>query len=403
MTAENLKIVIIGGGIAGLTSAAEVRKNSETADITVISGEEISPYYRLNLIRYLAKEADKESLTIYPDSWYEERKIKLVGGQNVREVRKETRQLFLEDGTELSYDELIIANGAYPYIPPIKGAELENVITVRSIKDADFLLERMGDLDSCVCIGAGILGLEVAGAIAKNDVKVTMLESAPWLMPRQLNRMGAEKLKVALREMGIGVIENAAVEEIIGDNQCEGIRLSTGDVLKSKVVIITAGVRPDIQLGKTLGLKIKDGILVDNHMKTSEEHIYAAGDVTEHDGVLYGLWTVAQQQGKIAAQNALGMNTEFSPVPRSNVLKVLGIDMFSAGVLEVPDENSSQLEAETAESYISFILKEEKIIGSIVYGNKPLSLKVKFAIDKGYRFPKEEFQSVDSIVKKLLG
>lgn len=399
---ESIKIVIVGGGIAGLSCAEEIRNNSDKAEITLISADEVLPYYRLNLTRYLAKETDRGSLTIYPESFYKEKRINLISGLEISEIQKDVKQVKLSDGSEIAFDKLVIANGAHPFIPPIAGKELGNVITVRKIEDADFLLEKMDKIKSCICIGAGILGLETAGAIAKSGVKVTLLEGSDWLMPRQLNRKAAELLTEYLKEIGVEVKANSKVQEITGDNECKGIKLSTGEVLPTELVIITAGVRPNTHLARKAGLEVNMGVVVNNRMKTSEEDIFAAGDVTEHYGTLYGLWNVAQFQGKIAAQNLVGMNSEFGGVPRSNVLKVLGLDMFSIGEFMPKDGSYYQYEKQTQDGYIYFVVRDGRIVGSIIIGDKNLSIKVKQAVEKGLNFPHEIYDDVESIVNKLI-
>lgn len=397
-----MKIIIIGAGIAGVTCAKEIRNNSDTAEITLITGDTQFPYYRLNLTRYLAKEVSKDRLFINPQSWYDEKRIKLILGYEVTEINKNKNEIQLSDGTTMEYDKLIIANGAYPFIPPIPGSELGNVMAVRNLEDADFLFEKMEHLESCVCIGGGILGLEAAGAIANSGVKVTLLEGAPWIMPRQLNKKASEYLKKCLEEIGIEVKENVRIQEIMGKDHCEGVKLSTGEVVPTTLVIITAGVRPNVDLAQISGMEVNKGLVVNNQMQTSQENIFAAGDVTEHDGILYGLWNVAQQQGKIAAQNAVGMNTEFRGFTISNSLKLLGLDMFSIGEFMPVDGSCYEYEKETADSYISLVMSEGKIIGSNIIGDRALSVKVKQAVDKGVDFPHELYDDVESIINKLM-
>lgn len=397
----NIKVLIIGSGIAGLTSAEEIRNNSDNAEITLISGEKHLPYYRLNLTRYLAKETDKSSLNIHEQEWYAQKRINIISGKEVSLIDKDKKQVKLDDGTFLEYDRLIVANGAHPFVPPITGSQLKNVVTLRTLDDADFILDKSCKLGSCICIGGGILGLEVAGAIAKSGVKVTLLEGAEWLMPRQLNRKASVILKKYMKGLGIEVRENVKIDEIVGSEECEGVRLSTGELLETKLVIITAGVRPNTYLARKAGLEVNMGLVVNNNMQTSDENIYAAGDVTEHYGMVYGLWNAAQYQGKVAALNAIGMNVQFETIPRSNVLKVLDLDIFSIGEFNPVDGSYYVYENETESSYASFVLRDGRIIGSIVIGDKTLSVKVKQAVEKGLVFPRELYDSFDTIKERL--
>jgi nitrite reductase (NADH) large subunit len=143
------------------------------------------------------------------------------------------------------------------------------------------------------------------------------------------------------------------------------------------------------------------GLVVNNNMQTSDENIFAAGDVTEHYGMVYGLWNAAQYQGKVAALNAIGMNVQFEAIPRSNVLKVLDLDIFSIGEFNPVDGSYYVYENETENSYASFVLRDGRIIGSIVIGDKTLSVKVKQAVEKGLVFPRELYDSFDTIKERL--
>ncbi len=399
---NTMEVVIIGSGITGLSCAKEIRKHSEDANITLISKENLLPYFRVSLTRYLAGETKKESLPIHPMDYYKEKRINFFLGKEVEEIKKDSKTVQLNDGTVIPYDKLLIANGARPFVPPIPGKELPGVITVRTLEDADYLLNKIQELEACICIGGGILGLETAGAIAKRGIKVTLLESAKWLMPRQLNKKGSLLLKEYLAEKGIEVREGVVIEEITGKDECEGIRLSTGEVLPAKLVIVTAGVRPETQLAARAGLAVNMGITVNNNMETSEENIYAAGDVCEHAGILYGLWKVGQIQGEVAARNILGQNAVFEGVPMSTILKVLGLDTFSIGEFLPEEGEYTVYERELPGQYILFVLRENKITGSIVIGERTLPLKIKQAVEAGSCFSAELYDSADKIIEKLI-
>lgn len=398
---DSSRIVIIGGGIAGLSAAEEIRKNSDTAEVTIISSETQLPYYRLNLTRYLAKEIEKDSLEIHPLDWYQKNRINLINGKEAIDIDTAEKKVQLSDHSILSYDTLILAAGAYPFIPPIPGSKLNNVFTIRTVEDVDQILNKIEETNSCICIGGGILGLEAAGAIAKSGIKVRLLEGSEWLMPRQLNKKASSILKGCLGEIGIEVIEKARTKEVLGDGSCEGVVLETGEIINSKLIVIAAGVRPNTALAKKAGLEVDKGLVVNNFLQTSGDDIYSAGDVTEHNGTLYGLWNVAQYQGKVAGLNAIGIPTQFGGVPRSNILKVLNLDMFSIGEFTPLDETYCQLEKEDGKKYYSFVLRDGKIVGSIILGDMNISMSVKKAIEGGARFPVDHIKDVDQLLAML--
>ncbi len=401
-TGEKARIVIIGGGIAGLAAAEEIRRNSAEAEITVLSSECRLPYYRLNLTRYLSGDIDGDSLEIYSGDWYQENRIKMVCGKEVAYIHKEKREVELSDNTAVPYDRLIIAMGAHALVPPIEGSSLQNVVAMRKVEDADFVMDKLGEIDSCICIGGGILGLETAGAIARSGVKVQLLEGAEWLMPRQLNKNASKVLKAYLKSIGVEVFENIRIKEITGSESCDGICLESGEVLAGQLVVITAGVRPNTHLARKAGLEVEKGLVVNSRLRTSDEHIYGAGDIAEHHGVLYGLWNVAQSQGKVAGLNALGIDTVFEGVPRSAILKVLDIDLLSIGEFTPLDGSYYQFEKEEGLSYYSFTVRDGKMVGSIVIGDKTAAIKAKQAVEKGAAFPLDSYGNADSILNKLL-
>ena len=398
---ETGTIIILGGGIAGLAAAEEIRKKSKDTHITIISAEKQLPYYRLNLTRYLAQEVNKNNLTIHPHHWYTENRIKLMSGQEAQAIKTATKQVELQDGTVLTYDKLIIAMGAYPFIPPITGSNLKNVVTIRTVEDAEYVLKRLPVTTDCICIGGGILGLETAGAIAKSGMKVTLLESAPWLMPRQLNAQGAAILKQYLAGIHIDVRENTKIKEIMGQDFCQGIMMEGGEIIPAGLVIITAGVKPNTDLAKKTGLEVDHGLVVNHYMQTSDDNIFAAGDITECHSMIYGLWNVAQYQGKIAALNALGIETQFGGVPRSSILKVLGIDLFSIGNISPIDESCYQYAQEEPGRYFNFFIRDGTLVGSIIIGDNALAIKVKKAVENAAHFPHDVYQDAASIIRKL--
>ena len=394
-------VLIIGGGIAALSAAEELRSLSSETDITLVAEEALLPYYRLNLTRYLAQAVSLRSLEIRPYSWYEKNNIKLFFGTKVQHINRVQKTVHCDDDSSLPYDKLIIALGAHPFIPPIPGSSLASVMTVRTVADAAAILKKLPTLDRCVCIGGGILGLETAGAIAKSGIQVELLEGSDWLMPRQLNKTAGELLAGYMQSIGVTVRTNTRVQEIIGSADCEGVLLESGEILPTKLVLITAGVRPNTHLARKTGLEVNNGLVVNNYMQTSDPDIYAAGDVTEHYGQLYGLWNIAQYQGKVAARNISGSATQFGGVPRSNALKVLNIDVFSIGITAATDASYRQLEHHQGSSYYMFLVRDGRIAGSIIMGDKTAALKVKQAVEKATTFVPEVLTSATSLLQQL--
>ncbi|MFQ5559489.1 MAG: FAD-dependent oxidoreductase, partial [Nitrospinota bacterium] len=235
---EREKIVIVGAGIAGLTAAETIREVSPDADIHLISNEDCLPYYRLNLTRFLAGETDQENLTIHPEEWYAEKRISLIHDQ-ATSIDSTGKRVLLSQKGELPYDKLIITMGAHPFRPSYPGGELSGILTLRTLNDAKDILKLSKNLDGCLCVGGGVLGIETAGALARRGVQVTLLEGHDWLMPRQLNRSAGNLLKKSLEKIGVQVKTNVRIARFLGEENVSGAELTDGTRISTKLAVIT--------------------------------------------------------------------------------------------------------------------------------------------------------------------
>lgn len=363
------RFVIAGGGIAGLSAAAALREASPDAVITLLSKEPEPVYYRLNLTRFLAGELDDAALSIHPLAWYEDRGIRFLSGAEVTAILPDERCVEIDKKAREPFDKLILTCGAHPFVPPIPGASREGVMALRTHAQAKTLLGAIRPGTPCVCIGGGILGLETAAALAKRGAAPTLLEGYEWLLPRQLNPRAGELLARAVAGLGIAVRLGVKVREIQGDERVRGVALDGGEAFPAEQVVITAGVRANSYLARQAGLEVNQGIVVDSHLTTSHPDILAAGDVAEHRGTVYGLWDPARHQGGIAGSNAAGLRHEFGGLPRINTLKVLGIDLFSAGVVMPSDASFQEFEAEQDGNYHRFLFRDNLLAGAILLGD----------------------------------
>jgi nitrite reductase (NADH) large subunit len=373
-------IVVIGGGIAGLSAAEAARKASPGAVITLVCLEDALPYYRLNLTRYLAAEIKASELPIHPQSWYAEQRIVLLSGAEVTALNREAGSVSLKGHPDLHYDKLILTMGAHPSVPPIPGADKKNVVTLRTCRDAETILSRCQPGTSCVIIGGGVLGLEAAAALARRQVRVTLMEGFDWLLPRQLNQAAGERLAAAALALGISLICTAQVKELAGGESVQSVLLENGAAVPADLVLISTGVRSNSYLARKAGLEVNNGVVVDQHLRTNDPDIYAAGDLAEHLGMVYGTWAPSQFQGTIAGMNAAGEAAIFSGIPRSNTLKVLGVELFSIGLVH-PDDASYRIFEEENGHYQQFIFRDSHLVGAILVGDTSIAPTLKKLIE----------------------
>ena len=379
---EALSIVIVGAGIAGVSAAESVRRDSPAAAITLLSREPGLPYFRLNLTRYLAGEIAAADLFIHPEEWYRENRIDLRLGTELRDLDPDSRVLSLSRDEVLTYDRLILAMGSHPFVPPIPGIKRDNVTVLRTLRDADDILGQCRPGLSCAIIGGGVLGLETAGALARRGVSVTLLEGFGWLMPQQLNQTAGELLAGYASGLGISIRTNVRISQIDGDDRVRSIILENGECIAAELVIVTAGVRSNTYLLRRANLEVNQGVVVGDTLQTCREEIFAAGDCAEHRGVTYGTWAPAQFQGVIAGLNALGSKIEFAGIPRSNILKVLDFELFSIGQVHPRDGSFQTFDLRDSGQYRCFIFRDGQLVGAILLGEMRLAAAIKNLIEK---------------------
>lgn len=376
------RIVILGGGIAGLTAAAEARRQSRGTSITLVCREPSLPYYRLNLTRLLAGDIGEDDLQIQTRKWFEEQEIECVPAEATH-IDREQRQVHLRDGRRLEYDRLVLANGAHPFIPPFPGATRDGVRVLRTVEDARAIQQQLVPGIRVVCIGGGLLGLETAGALARQGASVSVVEGFPSLLPRQLPLQAGNMLQRRLESQGMTVLCGETVKELAGDESVQGVLLESGRLLPADMVIVTAGVRPNSYLGRQAGLAVHRGIVVDDRMVSSDPAIMAAGDVSEHRGVLYGIWPAGYAQGSVAGCTAAGGTAEFTGLAPSTRIKVLDIDLFSCGQIHPEDASTSVHQHEEDGVYRAAFCRDGQLVGAVLYGETTAAGLLKKIVESG--------------------
>lgn len=367
--------LIIGNGIAGTTAAENLRKADDNAAITIITNEDTPFYSRLRLNEYVAGKLQKDALIVRKPEWYLEKNITLQTQTEIKKIDTENKKAVSADGKEYSYGKLLYAAGSYPFIPPINGVEKEGVFALRNFEDADRIIAYSGHEESkrkkrVVLLGGGLLGLELGHALIEKGMEVTIVEQFPRLLPRQLDCNGAECLQQMMEKTGLKFVLGAKTETITGESCVEGVALDNGISIEADMVIVSAGVRPNSKLIADAGVKVNMGVIIDDKMQTSVQDIYAAGDLIEHNGRLYGNWMIAMEQGKLAAQSMSGAEVSYSGSIMSMILKVIGIDLGSVG--EIDAESEFECRVKNAENFYQKIVcnNDGKVIGGIMVGSK---------------------------------
>ncbi len=365
-------IVIIGNGIAGITAADHVRRRHPGCQIHVIAREKHHLYNRMGLSRLIYGRSAMQGLYLMPNSWYDEHQITCWLNTHVSKIDPQTRTVELADGEVLPYDRLILTTGSRSMIPSFEGFGLPGSFVLREADDAMEIRHFVQQYDSqrAVVAGGGLLGLEAAYALHKLGLEVVVLERSSWPMRRQLDERGGFFLEEYLSTFGIDVLTEANTASINGGDRVEQVTLPDGQELPCDLFLVCAGITPNIELAREANLATRHGVLVDDHMRTNVEAIFAAGDVAEFDGKVYGLWPIAVDQAEVAAINAVGGDETYKESIPTTMLKVAGIDLTSIGRFdpESPDEIVIALEDLATHRYRKLIISQGKIVGAILLG-----------------------------------
>ncbi|MEM3586736.1 MAG: FAD-dependent oxidoreductase [Candidatus Jordarchaeaceae archaeon] len=401
-----MKFVIIGFSLAGYTASRYILMNAPKTEIEVFN-EDRYPYYpHPSLYGVLSGETSVDSILLHPAKWYEERGIKLHLGVSVKSIEAANKEIVLGNGERVTYDKLLLANGARPFIPPLNGADKKGVFSLRTIDDALAIREYAKGKRDAVVIGGGLLGLETADALGKLGLKTTVLEFAPWLLPRQIDREGSNILVSEFEKRGVKIRCGAQTEEIIGNTKVSGVKVKDGDRIPAELVIFATGIKSNIELPKEAGINVNRGVIVDDYLRTNVEDIYAAGDVAEHKGRVYGIIPATTEQAQIAAANIIGKETVYKGTVASNILKVAGLDLASIGLVNPETKEYEEIRQIDTEKglYKKIVLKDGKIVGSILIGDRKSFKPMTEIITEGITVEevKNELLKENFDLKKLL-
>lgn len=362
--------IIIGNGVAGNAAAESIRKYDKNGIIHMFSREKVPFYYVPALPDFVAGEKPAHKIIIHNASWYEQQNIELHLASEVTGIDPQQKVVTTGRGEQLSYDRLLLATGGCAFVPPIKGADLPGVMTLRTLEDAETLKRAAQNARRVVLIGGGLLGLEAGNGLRKLGLEVAVVEFFPRLLPRQMDAPGAAMLQRQMKAMGFTFYLGAKTQEISRKDDRLEVVLEGGEKIPADLVLISAGVRPELTLAKALGLEIDKGVKVDDHMRTGLPDIYAAGDLIEHRGRFYGIWPAAQEQGRVAGANMAGQPEIYQGTVPSNVLKVVGIDLMAAGEIDAEGQLEAVLFQDEAQKiYRKVVLKDNVIIGAILFGD----------------------------------
>lgn len=372
IAAPRRRLVLVGNGMAGIRALEEILDRAPQAfAVTVFGAEPHGAYNRILLSPVLAGEKTFESIVTNDHAWYERNGIELITGEAVTAIDRENRVVTGANGTMRPYDVLLLATGSNPVIIPLPGHKLPGVIGFRDFADVETMLAASEAGTNAVVIGGGLLGLEAANGLARNGMATTVLHIMPTLMERQLDPVSANLLKDDLTKRGLTILTEANTKAIHGTDRVEAVELADGTILPADLVVMAAGIRPNIALAKEAGLACGRGVQVNDGMLTSDPAIFAVGECVEHRGTVHGLVAPLYEMAKIVADRVTGLaESEYVPSVSGTRLKVTGIDMSSAGDF-TGDESTEEIVFRDAARGIHkrLVLRDDRLIGAVLYGD----------------------------------
>ncbi|MEA2223617.1 MAG: nitrite reductase large subunit, partial [Solirubrobacteraceae bacterium] len=399
---DGQRLIVIGNGMAGARAVEEIidRGGSDLFSITMFGDEPHGNYNRISLSNVLAGSEDPAGIFLNPLDWYEHNDITLHAGVRIVKIDRYARTVTADDGSIHPYDKLIIATGSRPFFPPIDGLrELgrpqTGIFGFRTMSDCTRMLEWARDARRVAVIGGGLLGLEAARGLQARGLEVHVIHRADRLMNVQLDGQAAAILRRGVEELGIHVHLETSTTRILGeDGRVTGLRFGDGATLDCDMVVVTAGIRPNIDIASSAGLQVERAIVVDDAMRALDEpDIYVVGECAQHRGQVYGLVAPLWEQAVVLAEQITGSNPKaaYHGSKLATKLKVSGIDLATMGISE-PEHDDDELVTFSEPKrrvYKTVIVRDGKLVGATLLGDVSKVSFLMQAFDRGMVLPDE--------------
>lgn len=405
--------LIIGNSAAGLSAAASIRKNDKNGTISIISSEEYTNYSKPLITYYLAGKVSLEKIYFKSESFYKDNNFNLILGSKVDFLDEKKMLAGLSDGNQISYKKLLISSGGKPIIPKIRVVEgqnklvgigyagkdhglkgqrllsgenysdIEGVFTLTTLEDAIKLKKYIDEnnLKSATILGGGLIGLKTAEAMLELGLQITIIELSDRILAASFDKNASGIIENKIEENSGSIFTNTTVDEIIvTGGKLASVVLRNGKKLDTNLLVIAVGVKPNVEFIQNQSIKLNNGIVVDDYLKTSMDNIYAAGDVAvsrdrlSNEQKNIAIWPLAIRQGGIAGMNMSGEKVKYQGGFFMNSVEILGIPSISIGLNNLDDKSSegvkvfSQFNPER-HIYRKVTIKDDKVVGIILVGS----------------------------------
>ncbi len=395
------KIIVVGAGAGACGFVKSYRALNTDDEIEIFSKENFPFYNRVLLPDYISGALPWHNLVKMTDDEEMDFRIKLHRGVSIEHIDRENKTVTDSNGISHQYDVLLMATGSRAFmlkdVPSIKG-----IFTMRSRTDADNFKHHVDPTNGkVVIVGGGLLGIELAASLREVNVEVTIIQRISRLMDRQLDPLGSQLLHEELVNKGIEIFYNDEIDRFLGEKEITGVRLKSGLMINCQAVVIAIGTVPNIEIAKAAGVECKRGVVVDEYLRTSDENIFAIGEIAEFKGFLYGITAAAEQQAEIVAKYLCGdISKYYNGSLLMNILKMHGTELCSLGLAEVPGNDPSYEEIifidKAKRYYKKCIVHNDKLVGAILIGDKSEFLEFRNLIENKMELSEKRLQLLRS-------
>ncbi len=401
--ARKKQLVVIGNGMAGARAVEDVlaRGGAELFDITMFGDEPYGNYNRILLSNVLSGKQQANDIFLNDLAWYETNNIRLFSGERVVKIDRAAKVVMSDKGTRMSYDILLIATGSRAFIPTVQGMQTSDgklrpgVFAFRSLDDCNDIINATAKGKKAAVIGGGLLGLEAAYGLLNYGCEVHVIHNGDRLMQRQLDQMSGNMLKSSMESLGVKVHLQKLTSAVVGDGKkVTGLKFKDGTKLDCDLVIISAGIKPNSEIGLQARLAVERAIVVDNQMRSPDDpNVFIVGECAQHRGQVYGLVAPLWEQTKVFADVVTGANEDaaYHGSKLSTKLKVMGVELASMGITEPEHENDEivQFSEPRRGTYKKLIMRDNRLVGAIMLGDLGKVAFLLQAFDRNTPLPEE--------------
>jgi len=398
-----LRLIVVGNGMAGVRAIEEIlsRSGGQLFDITVFGDEPYGNYNRILLSNVLAGTDDTAEIYLNPKDWYTDNDVDLRAGVRVVRIDRFARVVHADDGTSMRYDRLIIATGSRSFFPPMEGMWVDNktltggVFGFRSLDDCSAMLEYAKGKTKAAVIGGGLLGLEAARGLQNRGLEVDVVHATPTLMNAQLDDAAGAILRRSVEKIGINVHTEKRTTGVLSENgSVTGLVFSDGSEIECDMLVVSAGIRPNVGLARRAGLTVERAIVVDDHLRSiDDDDVYVVGECVQHRGQVYGLVGPLWEQAAVLADHLTGTDSRavYQGSRMATKLKVAGVDVAAMGLKEPEhaDDEFVQFSEPKHGIYKTIIVRDGKLVGATLVGDVSKVAFLMHAFDRGLPLPEE--------------